>query len=148
MSELCHNCGVILTNDNWYPSFRGRHWRCKDCWNKLQHEWRKRHTNVSRSVVGRYMLKLKRKALEKVGGVKCVNCGCDEIRALEINHVNGGGSKEKRAARLHGSLFYRAIASGRRSTEGLDVRCRVCNALYDTQTRLGVKGHIVVWKGR
>lgn len=35
-------------------------------------------------------------AVEKLGG-KCVNCGFSDARALQIDHVNGGGVREQRA---------------------------------------------------
>ncbi|MDD5501609.1 MAG: hypothetical protein PHH57_08050 [Candidatus Omnitrophica bacterium] len=63
---------------------------------------------------------------EKLGGVVCVNCGCDEIDFLEINHKDGGGCAELR--KINRSL-YEDIYYGRRGTEDLEVLCRVCNAL-------------------
>lgn len=35
----------------------------------------------------------RREALETMGG-KCVECGFNDWRALQIDHVNGGGSQE------------------------------------------------------
>ena len=37
--------------------------------------------------------KLRLKVLKKLGG-KCVECGFDDWRALQIDHVNGGGTRE------------------------------------------------------
>ncbi len=145
MVDQCRKCGEVLNDANWYPSFRGRHWICNTCWNEVQRQYREKHPRIGRAATAKQKLKVKRLALEKAGGLICVNCGCDDIRALELNHKNGGGNKEKRAIRLSGSRFYAAIAAGRRSTDDIDVRCRVCNALYDTVIRLGVKGHIVEW---
>lgn len=45
----------------------------------------------------------KRKAFERFGS-KCVRCGFFDVRALQIDHVNGGGVKENRKDR--GSNFY------------------------------------------
>jgi len=28
--------------------------------------------------------------------MKCANCGCDNPRFLEVNHINGGGRKEQK----------------------------------------------------
>jgi len=33
--------------------------------------------------------------IKKLGG-KCVRCGIDDIRVLQVDHINGGGNKEKR----------------------------------------------------
>lgn len=67
--------------------------------------------------------KLRRSALEILGG-KCVRCGFSDFRALQIDHINGGGTKERREKRNPLS-FYRNIANG--NTEGLQCLCANCN---------------------
>lgn len=42
-----------------------------------------------------YRNKIKNNIFEKLGK-KCVRCGFDDIRALQIDHINGGGVSEKR----------------------------------------------------
>lgn len=66
------------------------------------------------------------RAMEMLGGCQCCNCGCDELSFLEINHIGGGGCVEfrERGNRVVGNLV-----SGKRTTDGLNVLCRVCNAL-------------------
>jgi hypothetical protein len=91
----------------------------------------------------------RRKALTIVGqGVaSCSNCGCDLFGALEINHVNGGGSRERRSSRYkNGWPFYYDIVKGRRRTDDLNVLCRVCNAYYYMQTKYNIKYKIVFVK--
>jgi len=68
----------------------------------------------------------KQRAFEMIGGAVCISCGCDEIAFLEINHINGGGSKEHK---LRKCCLADSILSGKRSIEGLNVLCRVCNAI-------------------
>ena len=36
-----------------------------------------------------------KKAIKILGG-KCVECGCSDIRVLEIDHINGDGGKERK----------------------------------------------------
>lgn len=64
----------------------------------------------------------------------CVNCGCDDIRILEINHKNGrpkGSYKDsKESSKHHGSRLWWAIACGDLDVEEFDVRCRLCNILH------------------
>jgi hypothetical protein len=82
----------------------------------------------------------------KLLGGKCVHCGCDNPLALEINHVNGGGTKEHKTIYSKGGRtpFYRAILIGRRSIKDLELTCRVCNANHFLQ-RQGITGIIVTW---
>jgi hypothetical protein len=68
--------------------------------------------------------KEKLKALEMSGGAICINCGCNNVDFLEINHKNGGGKKEQK----NGIHFIQDIYLGKRKTDDLNVLCRVCNA--------------------
>jgi hypothetical protein len=45
---------------------------------------------------------------------------------LEINHIDGGGCVEFRE---RGNRVVDDLVSGKRTTDGLNVLCRVCNAL-------------------
>lgn len=59
---------------------------------------RKQHENIDReyrnSNARRWYGDLRMKALELLG-LKCVKCGFNDVRALVIDHVNGGGRKER-----------------------------------------------------
>lgn len=54
----------------------------------------------------------------------CDNCRCDDIRLIEINHKNGDGARDTRS-KYHQKFLY-DIITGRRKTDDLDLRCRVC----------------------
>jgi hypothetical protein len=94
-------------------------------------KWREQHQQV------------RERAIERLGGKLCANCGCDEFNLLEINHINGGG---RVAAKVRQSRqLYRDIVSNRVELSDYNVLCRVCNALHYVQDILGVKGHKVTW---
>jgi predicted Zn-ribbon and HTH transcriptional regulator len=79
---------------------------------------------------------LHRSVLYVVAGttdVKC-KCGCNDIRFLEINHINGGGTKEFRAK---GSRVYWDIIQHKRPVDDLEVMCKVCNALHYLELKYG-----------
>ena len=86
-----------------------------------------------------YTQLIKRRAMQMVGNdrIECVRCGCNDIRLLEINHVNGGGAKDHKNTGLGGFNFYRAIVKGLRKTDDLDIHCRVCNALHYLELKYG-----------
>lgn len=69
----------------------------------------------------------KRRAMEMLGGAICVKCGCHVLEFLEINHKNGGGCLEHR--KNGGTATGDRLLCGKRSKDGLEVLCRVCNAL-------------------
>lgn len=66
----------------------------------------------------------------------CVRCGCDDIRFLEINHKNGGGTKEKKEYKT-AIVFYRNILRGIRKVDDLEILCRICNAHHYLESRFG-----------
>ena len=102
----------------------------KDEWQSL---WRGRHAKV------------RRKAIECLGGCRCVECGCDEYSVLEINHRDGGGRKDQIQRKNIRSL-YRDIITGRVDRSKYNVLCRVCNAVHYVRDLLGVNGHVVEWR--
>lgn len=102
-------------------------------------ERRNRHAKLHRK-------KLKLMLFQFFGG-KCSHCGCDDFRALEINHVNGGGSKEHRLL-SGGYVFYADILSGKRKNDDLELLCAVCNAHHHMKVLKDVPGDWKIeWKG-
>ena len=90
--------------------------------------------------------KVRERAMERLGGKQCANCGCDDFSILEVNHINSGGRKELRLRQNR--QLYRAIMKGEVDLKEYNVLCRICNALHYVQEILGVKGHTVSWRGR
>ena len=64
---------------------------------------------------------LRKKVLMFLGG-KCKRCGFEDVRALQIDHVNGGGAKEIR--RLGATSMYRRVF---RHPEEYQLLCANCN---------------------
>jgi len=77
--------------------------------------------------------------------LKCANCGCDDTRFLEVNHIKGGGGKEhtKRGDGMRNMILI--IYSGKRGTEDLNLLCRACNSLDHLERVYGKTGLSVVW---
>ena len=45
------------------------------------------------------VFEVKKIIYDVLGGAVCKNCGFDDIRALQLDHINGGGSKDKQTNR-------------------------------------------------
>lgn len=110
-------------------------------------KWRHSHPEEQHKRERRYYANLKRRAMDRLGGAKCVNCGSEVLSVLEINHKNGGGRKQLATIRAFHNLgiFYRAIINEKVDIKELDVRCRVCNALYYVQETRGIKGYAITY---
>ncbi len=67
-------------------------------------------------------------------GGKCIRCGYTDWRALQINHINGGGHADrKRYSTFY--AFYRAILTGERSKDDLELLCANCNTIHGFELR-------------
>lgn len=64
---------------------------------------------------------LKQKAFELLGN-KCCKCGFTDYRALQIDHINGGGNKEIYHIKTHG-VYRKVIAD----PEKYQLLCANCN---------------------
>lgn len=67
------------------------------------HEWAKRYSEATRIRAKEWQRKRRGIVLERLGN-RCVRCGLDDQRVLQVDHINGGGRKEKRE--LRGSWDY------------------------------------------
>ncbi len=90
--------------------------------------WRNYHkTEKYKTYEKNYSRKLKLKALEKLGN-KCCNPKCavpggmTDWRSLQIDHINGGGTKESRE--IGNKAIYRKIVNG---AQGYQLLCANCN---------------------
>ena len=127
---------------------RNYHWNHREEQNKKASElfhnryhsdpdFRKR-TNERTRIYGRKTRLLALQMVSKMEKPACI-CGCDDLRVLEINHKNGGGRQEYKKFGLTGHRLHRAIVTGKRKVDDLNVRCRVCNAIHDVERRFGFK---------
>lgn len=151
--QTCRKCGCKLTTENWLMSFRRRKVkRCGACHYALTKAYAQKNPEKGRERTAAWRLRnpehakikyrenieyfkkqarnwlwnIKSRAFLILGG-KCACCGNDDIRVLQVNHKNGGGTQEKR----HGDKMYKAIIDGTRPIDDLDLRCANCNLLYE-----------------
>lgn len=66
-------------------------------------EWTEKH----KIYYVNYHLRKRLKALEILGN-KCVICGFDDVRALEIDHIEGGGNAERKSG-MHSTKLHNTI---------------------------------------
>jgi hypothetical protein len=72
--------------------------------------------------------------LNALGG-KCVRCGIDDWRVLQIDHINGGGTQERRQV----TSFTRYYKDMLRSPEKYQVLCANCHQIKRYEEREGRK---------
>lgn len=81
-----------------------------------------------------YMRRLRLEALEKLGG-KCVSCGFSDKRALQIDHINGGGSKERKEIGFNGKFHIHVIREAELKSGKYQLLCANCNWIKRVEER-------------
>lgn len=130
----------------------------KCCSLECRIKYRGNYRNIANLTLGKYYhQKRKLRALEIVGKgtVRCSNCGCSDIRILEINHINGSGYKEflnskhyKKGKNVNSQIGSRTtytllnIINGTRKTDDLNILCHVCNHAHFIKLKYGIDYNI------
>ncbi len=79
------------------------------------------------------------KLFDAFGGC-CAKCGYSDHRALQLDHIKGGGTKEYRA--LGKGVYHRALAH----PEDYQILCANCNLIKATENRERFKTPLAVTK--
>lgn len=141
----CKDCNVVLTRHNWFPSDRMNHLhRCKACKRVYLKKWKDEHrqemteywTNrwktqkpqLKEYHKKRYQ-KIRIETLTHYGGnpPKCVCCGETEIRFLCLDHINGGGNKERLALKGYTGPNFYYLLKNYNWPSGYQILCYNCN---------------------
>jgi len=140
-TPVCRKCGVMLTDENWYASFKKINSRiCKKCDNKRSKTWcqnnrdrrswtnkmwyQKNRDKYNQSQREEYH-QLINEVIDGYGG-KCKCCGETRKEYLTIDHKNGNGRKHRKEIGVTGSGFYRWLKENN-YPEGFQILCFNCN---------------------
>lgn len=71
-------------------------------------------------------------------GHKCVRCGFTDVRALQVDHINGGGNQERKACKSLDEYYQKIIECG---GIGYQILCANCNQIkrHEKQEFAGIK---------
>lgn len=103
--KTCTKCGRQFPLSNFYKHHSCKHGvtsQCKECIDDRNRKWRQEHPDKWSAITGKYNKKIRKKTknecLKYISGgvVCCARCGFTDIRALQIDHIHGGGSKENK----------------------------------------------------
>lgn len=73
-----------------------------------------------------YLRNLRKSTLESLGG-KCINCAFADFRALQIDHINGGGSRERKTKSFGGNFHMHVLRSFMAKENKYQLLCANCN---------------------
>lgn len=94
--------------------------KCKECSNKYlvgknfrKYQWEKQHRDEIRT-----------ESIKLLGG-KCIRCNFNDVRALQFDHINGGGNKNKKTINRRYELY---VLEQIRNHSGIfQLLCANCN---------------------
>ena len=75
------------------------------------------------------MQKLRQKVINVFGGI-CIKCGFSDVRALQIDHIKGGGGRELKKFKGHRKFYlYILSLSDKERREKYQLLCANCNKI-------------------
>ena len=86
--------------------------------------WNYKNSEKMSVYIKKYIERLKNAALELLGG-KCSRCSFDDIRALQFDHINGGGLAEKKTRKRN--HYKNIIESVLKKENKYQILCANCN---------------------
>ena len=131
-NHICIRCGHNWNNCILCPKFCPA---CKKRWNVSPTEYYKPKTfkaGQNYTMVVHYEQRqiIRMRLIKILGGDKCCKCGFDNILALQIDHINGGGSQQlKRQFKSLEIMYKYYIRYHDLAIEELQVLCANCNRL-------------------
>lgn len=125
---VCHEEKPLTEFGNNKRNLDGLQYACKVCYNERSKKWAKKH----RSKIKTYPSTLKNlryKILKRLGAI-CNKCGFLDIRALQIDHIDGGGTKErKKYKNYYGYIQYLRSLSDIELKASYQCLCANCNQI-------------------
>lgn len=98
--------------------------------------YREKNRELLRAKGKEYRLELKQKVLDRYGN-SCAGCGFNDIRALQIDHINNNGAEERKALggkNISGWRFYLYLVSNG-LPDGYQTLCANCNMIKELKDK-------------
>lgn len=122
--KRCPKCGLDLPATSFYRHGRYLGNYCKPCSLVVRRLWLAKHPEKASRYKQSERERLRSKIFEVLGAI-CKACGFADIRALQVDHIEGGGNEEKRKlGRANGYL--RHIL---KNPQKYQILCANCNTI-------------------
>ncbi len=134
--KQCSKCGKEKNLADFYKYTKfnskygdGHNAQCKKCKDEVTKKYRstpeaRKKLNLR---VNRYNKTIRIKCINHYGGV-CACCGENRIEFLVIDHINGGGNKEREKTKGSGGWKFAVWLKQHNYPEGYRVLCHNCNS--------------------
>lgn len=95
--------------------------------------WRELHREQIQVQQRKSYMDLRHMVVERLGG-KCVQCGFADLRALCIDHINGGGTKERKNFNMY-RYYGKILQDVEQGTGEYQILCANCNLIKEFELR-------------
>ena len=90
------------------------------------YSWHKKHPDRANATHNRRRQRIRLAILDAYGDSKCILCGYNDVRALDLDHVDGGGTKHRK--QLKGTYVQAMLhREGFPDKDKYRILCRNCN---------------------
>jgi hypothetical protein len=93
--------------------------------NRQTRKWQEKHRQYKSQYQHGYFLNYKLRLIAALGG-KCVRCGFSDFRALQFDHIRGGGVKELKAGK-NMIMMKRYLQNIDAAKKKIQILCANCN---------------------
>ena len=148
-NKKCTKCGETKPLLEFYRArggVGGRAARCRVCTLEYMHEYQKKPK--AKACQREYKMRVKSAAFNRIGGMRCALCGCDEMIFLTVDHADGNGvahRKQLQGRGRGGGPVYSWIvkASDEELAKwNLRILCYNCNCALNYYTEATVKAAV------
>jgi len=112
-------------NREYTRKWRALHPEAKIRRNESGRKYNQEHREEKRLYAQKYRKKLRLDIINLLGS-KCMKCGFNDIRALQIDHINGGGTRDRKA-KARGRYFIDIKESIMKKENEYQLLCANCN---------------------
>ena len=118
---------VLKYTRDYYKTHKEQRMNTQRKW-RTEHpeEWTKRTRDCDSRV---------RNALIELLGGKCMVCGIEDYRVLQVDHINGGGSIERRAGKGRNREYLRKVIDGNKDYQLLCANCNWIKRYENNEVR-------------
>jgi len=138
LEKLCLSCSSYKPLDEFYQDNThkdGHASSCKECVKSKRRKFY--HANRERLLVAhkkwrkQWVKNLKEEVLSYYGEGKpvCVRCGFNDIRALTIDHIRGGGMEHRKKIGIWGGIYFYSWLKRRGFPTGFQTLCMNCQLI-------------------
>lgn len=125
----CFGCMKYKIRKDFYSYGTRVHSLCKKCHIQYTKNWHKKNKDKVRIYDRKQSDKVRIIVLKHYSNnkLKCICCGEKMIEFLSIDHINGGGNKERKSLKSYGGKVYYMWLIKNGFPKGLQVLCYNCN---------------------